>query len=194
MSDHYWNEPIRWNRKAEKAGKQLKVFCGSMCDIMDDEAPAGQRERLWDVIDRTPHLIWQLLTKRPENYNKYLPGCFIHGNVWLGTTAEDQKYFDLRWPILFNASLNQGRCLTWISYEPALGPLCLFPHSAPEWVIFGGESGAGRRPMQEGWATDLREECRRRGVAFFMKQFGARTPAEGKLLIPDFLKVQEFPV
>lgn len=193
MADKYWREPLKWDAKAKADGVKLKVFCASMADIMDDEAPEGQRERLWSLINETPNLIWQLLTKRPENYNKYLPGIFVHGNVWLGTTAEDQKYFDLRYPILFNASLNQGRCLIWISYEPALGPLRLFPHSAPEWIIFGGESGAGRRAMQEQWAVDLLKECRERNVSFFMKQYSARTAKEGKLLVPDFLNVQQFP-
>jgi len=67
-SDSNWRQPLAWNRAAANAGRIDKVFCGSMCDVMDDEAPAGGRERLWELIDQTPHLIWQLLTKRPHRY------------------------------------------------------------------------------------------------------------------------------
>src|ERR1035438_1812836 len=78
MSDHYWKDPIRWDKKAAKEGVKRKVFCASMADILDDDAPEGQRERLWDLIDQTPNLIWQLLTKRPQRYERYLPKDFKH--------------------------------------------------------------------------------------------------------------------
>jgi protein gp37 len=198
FSDKYWNEPLKWDAAALAAGKAHKVFCASMADIMDDEAPAGQLDRLWDLIDRTPNLLWQLLTKRPERYINMLPKIFRHRNVGLGATAEDQKYFDLRFPRLFEAAASvRGVQFTWISYEPALGPLHFYssshPYLQPDWVIFGGESGAGRRPMQEQWAVDLLKECRERGIRFFMKQYSAQTPAEGKLLIPAHMLIQEFP-
>jgi protein gp37 len=194
MSEHYWNEPLRWNRKAEKAGKLTKVFCASMADIMDVEAPAGQRERLWEVIDKTPYLIWQLLTKRPENFKRFLP-AFKHGNVWLGVTAEDQEYYNKRWPILA-LECDKRNLRSWISYEPALGPLSMtdFP-IWPTWIIFGGESGAHRRECQQAWLESLIAEIAefQPHCKLFVKQFSARTPNEGKLLIPDFLKIQEFP-
>jgi protein gp37 len=164
-----------------------------MADVLDDEAPAGARERLWDLIDRTPFLTWQLLTKRPENYSEMLPDRFKHANVQLGTTAEDQKYFALRWPFLW-AVTTRMNLLSWISYEPALGPLTLRSWAnRPDWMIFGGESGNGFRPMQESWAVDLLKECRDYKIAFFMKQFAARTPTIGKTLIPAHLLVQDFP-
>jgi protein gp37 len=198
MSDAYWRQPLRWNANAKKEGVKHKVFCASMADVMDDETPEGQRARLWELIDNTPNLIWQLLTKRPQRYMTYLPTGFKHGNVWLGTSAEDQRNYDLRWPILRKASDNWGT-ISWISYEPALGPLTLRTPSAdgnfkvPDWVICGGESGNERRPMEQTWAEKLRDECRIFGVKFFMKQMSARTPEQGKTLIPAHLLIHEFP-
>lgn len=197
FGDKHWNEPLKWNRDAEKAGKPAMVFCASMADIMDDEAPEGARERLWKLIDDTPHLIWQLLTKRPHRYERYLPATFKHGNVWLGTTAENQEFYDVRWPILSKVGILR-KFTRWISYEPALGPLRLTNgHGAwPEWVIFGGESGAGRRPCEVEWANALRRECQEElggQTKFFVKQMGGRTPTEGKAAIPEHLQIQEFP-
>ena len=63
----------------------------------------------------------------------------------------------------------------------------------PDMIIFGGESGAQRRPCERIWAENLLRECRERDVAFFMKQMGGRTPAEGKAAIPPELNIQEFP-
>ena len=84
---------------ARKAGKHALVFCASMADVMDDEAPAGQRSRLWELIAATPYLTWQLLTKRPQRYARWLPRESLM-NIWLGATCEDQATYDLRWPIL----------------------------------------------------------------------------------------------
>lgn len=198
FGDAHWNEPLAWNRKAEAAGKPLKVFCGSMCDVMDDEAPAGARERLWDLIDNTPHLIWQLLTKRPQRYRRYLPKSFKHRNVWPGTSAEDQPNYDLRWPILNQTVVDLDFDIAWISYEPALGPVSMMglqaEHSVPDWIIFGGESGNNRRPMHAAWAATLKAECQILGTAFWMKQYGARTPAIGAALVPAEMLLRQFPL
>jgi protein gp37 len=194
FGDKHWDEPLKWNAAARMTGVRAKVFCGSMCDIMDDEAPEGQRERLWKLIDATPNLIWQLLTKRPQRYRRYCPERFKYINVWLGMTAENQEAFDVRVDHLIDASINIGT-RDFISYEPALGPLTFEsrPNYAPDWVIFGGESGNSRRPCDRRWAETLLAECRAKGIAFFMKQMSARTPAEGKAAIPPELNIQEFP-
>ena len=118
-----WKKPLTWNRKAEKAGVRRRVFCASLCDVFDHEAPAGARADLWDLIRKCPELDWQLLTKRPENIEQYLPADWYHyhgwPNVWLGTTTEDQAAYDLRWPILSGIYA----AVHFISYEPAIGPL-----------------------------------------------------------------------
>jgi len=195
FGDKHWNEPLKWNKQAEKEGRKHLVFCASMADVMDDEAPESARERLWALIDQTPNLIWQLLTKRPQRYERYLPAKFEHDNVWLGTTAEDQDNYNLRWPILAKAC-DRFDAPSWISYEPAIGPLTLtdFPRW-PRWIIFGGESGNNRRPCESEWAYNLLREIREYMpfTAFFMKQMGGRTPSDGKAAIPPELNIQEFP-
>lgn len=205
-SEANWHAPIKWNKDAEKAGEQHMVFCASLADVMDDEAPEGVRERLWDMIDKTPHLTWQLLTKRPQRYSRNLPQCgFDHKNVWLGTSAEDQENYNLRWRYLREAA-HDFHCTSFISYEPALGPLSIdefrmsypaceeddFP-LYPDWLICGGESGNGRRPMEQEWAERIADECAMDGTKFFMKQMSARTPEEGAALIPAHLLVRDFP-
>lgn len=196
FGEKHWNEPRKWNAKAEQAGEKRKVFCASMADVMDDEAPAGERDRLWELIDSTPFLIWQLLTKRPQRYGRYLPAMFRHGNVQFGTTTENQEQFNIRWKYVSEVAL-EYRAIGWISYEPALGPLTMQyepPALRPEWVVFGGESGSGFRPTEQRWAEAMLAECRKYNVAFFMKQMAAQTPQRGKELIPAHLRVQEFPL
>ena len=199
-SDANWKQPLKWDRDAAKTGVKAKVFCASLADVMDDEAPEGQRERLWELIDNTPNLIWQLLTKRPQRYMNYLPKAFKNWNVWLGASAENQQFYDVRWPILAGVRRHfAGLVTTFISYEPALGPLSLEPHAhkldvgVPEWLIFGGESGTNRRPMDVEWAENIRAECEKYNVAFFMKQMSARTPEQGAQLIPAHMLIREYP-
>ena len=193
-SDANWKQPLRWDKEAYSLGRKDKVFCASLADVMDDEAPAGQRERLWELIDNTPNLIWQLLTKRPQRYMRYLPKEFKYCNVWLGMSAENQENFEIRADHLIDASVDRGT-VAFISYEPALGPLTLRtrPNWQLDWLICGAESGANRRPMEKLWVESIQKECAERGTKFFMKQFGARTPEEGARLIPAELLIREFP-
>lgn len=200
FGDKHWNEPLKWEKDAARTGVKAKVFCASMADVMDDEWPEGTRERLWALIDSTPNLIWQLLTKRPSRYGRYLPAAFKHDNVWLGTSAETQEYYDVRWPLLAEAANAMGMLTTFISYEPALGPLTIVKRSRggfhsgyPDWLIAGGESGPKRRPMNPEWAENIKKECEERGVSFWMKQFSALTPEQGAALIPAELLVRQFP-
>jgi protein gp37 len=194
FGDKHWADPLKWNLAAKSEGVRHKVFCASMADVMDDEAPPGARERLWGLIDQTSHLIWQLLTKRPHRYERYLPAAFTHDNVWLGISTENQHYYNVRWPIL-RAACERYHCISFVSYEPALGPLSMlgFP-SFPNWVICGGESGPHRRPMEQQWAENLLAECNCHGrPEFFMKQMSASTPEKGAELIPVHLLVRNFP-
>jgi protein gp37 len=190
----HWDEPLKWNRQAEKAGVRTRVFCASMADVMDDEAPEGELQRLWALIDATPWLDWQLLTKRPQRFARRLPKAgFRHKNVWLGTTCESQEYYDIRWPVLSKVAEAYG-LISFISYEPALGPLSIAGHATkPSWLIFGGETGAVRRPMDTSWAENVRDECERYNVSFFMKQMSARTPKTAKDLIPAALLIATWP-
>ena len=167
-----WKKPLAWNRKAQRDGVRRRVFCASLCDIFDHEAPAGARADLWDLIRQCQGLDWQLLTKRPENIEQYLPedwDDYGFEHVWLGTTTEDQAAYDLRWPIL--SSIRAA--VHFISYEPAIGPLSLSSQfTVPDWVIIGGESGNGARTMQPGWARGLVAQCHSLDIPVFMKQWG----------------------
>ena len=197
MSEDNWKQPLEWNAEAEREGKQRKVFCGSMCDVMDEEAPTGQRERLWKLIDATPYLIWQLLTKRPGSYDRLLPESFRHKNVWLGCSAENQRWYDKRWPLLLSAASKRG-LIAFVSYEPALGPLVLSGHATgPDWVICGGESAPDkkRREIEPGWAENLIAEIREKfpRTVFFMKQMSARTSPQAQKLVPAHLLIRQWP-
>lgn len=176
-SEPYWRNPLKWQAGAGafevRHGRRQRVFCASLADVFDNKADKAWRRDLFDLIAATPALDWLLLTKRPQNISKMLPSNWPSGgmsNVWLGTTAEDQEHFDQRWPVLAEIPA----ALRFISYEPAIGPLRL-PSDGPQpdWLISGGESGHGARPMNPQWARDVIGDCKRRGVAAFHKQWGA---------------------
>jgi protein gp37 len=187
-------QPFVWNRQAARLGRRYRVFCLSMGDVMDGEVPQAWREELWETIDQTPHLDWQLLTKRPENYHRYLPTAFKHNNVWLGTTAENQHYFDVRWRAMQLLRARFPQAPLWISYEPALGPVTVVgAELIPNWIIFGGESGSGARPIDVEWARDIRDECARLGISFFMKQMASHSIHRAKHSIPEDLKIRQYP-
>ncbi len=105
LSEANWQRPLRWNRDAERAGIPAKVFCASMADVFEDHPDvAAPRERLWGLIEATPWLIWQLLTKRPENIARMVPwGGEWPPHVWVGTSVENQRYADERIPVLVSA-------------------------------------------------------------------------------------------
>ena len=211
MAAAYWRRPPAWSREAQRAGRPLKVFCASMADVFErhpePEANVrlnGARERLWSVIEDTPWLRWQLLTKRPENVTAMVPwqpGRWP-ANVWLGTSVETQRYAHQRIPHLLAA----GAGTTFLSCEPLLDKLNLSDWLGPraeralaargwmtpadrdpagdfarlrgnryiDWVIAGGESGTQARRTELAWCRSLRDQCAQQGVPFFMKQLGTR--------------------
>ena len=170
----YWRQPLLWNRRAAARGRRMRVFCASLADVFDNKAPRGAQVGHWSLIERTPNLIWMLLTKRPENMALRAPlawggGHRVPENVWLGITAENQIEYDRRWPLVadWNAAVR------FVSYEPALGPLDITGHEEkPDWMICGGESGPNARPMYLGWARAIRDQCDAGGIPFFFKQHG----------------------
>ena len=184
-----WRKPLAWNRAALKAGVRRRVFCASLADVFDHEAPDGARADLWNLILECQALDWQLLTKRPQNIEQYLPrgwGPYGWPNVWLGTTTEDQSAYDLRWPILAEIPAS----VWFISYEPAIGPLILGAgYTFPDWVIWGGESGPKARPMLPTWARALTHQCRFLGVSVFGKQWG--TYASNPIVVEGLGSIQE---
>jgi protein gp37 len=175
QSDHYWDDPLRWNRRAARTGFQELVFCGSMCDVMERRADlSAPRKRLFRLIEATPNLIWTLLTKRPQEYVKCLPDAWLETprpNVCLLTTVEAQDYLPRIDELLKAPAVVHG-----ISVEPMLGPIKLPANllhlGNRAWVIAGGESGPGARPSHPDWFRDLRNQCVRAGVPLFFKQWG----------------------
>jgi protein gp37 len=195
FGDKHWNEPLKW---------EGRVFCASMADVFEmNHKLDAERERLWKLIEATPNLTWQLLTKRPENVNRLAPDSWIYGdwpeNVWLGTTVEDQVRANIRVPRLLATPAK----VRFLSCEPLLGevhlPKWLYggPHgdertNAIQWVICGGESGNGYRPLELAHARILKRECEWAGVPFFFKQVGGRTPTAGGDEL-DGQVIKEFP-
>lgn len=177
-SDQNWMQPLRWNERARERRRRTKVFCGSMMDVFDPEVPDEWRRRLFELIEATPWLDWQLLTKRPNQIRRLLRRIGFWNklpmlNVWLGFTAGAQKFFDRRWPIVRDIPATIRFC----SYEPALGPLKLPADVVGRlhWLICGGETAPKKgegRPMDLDWARGIRNQCRDLGVRFFFKQTG----------------------
>jgi protein gp37 len=173
-----WANPRKWQANAatfqRTHGRRQRVFCASLADVFDNQAPPGARGDLWNLIRQCPDLDWLLLTKRPQNIAKMLPADwgarFGYPNVWLGTTTEDEKHYRLRFPVL--AAI--PAVLRFISYEPAVGPLgpLNLCGPLPDWIICGGESGPKARVMQHQWAATLRDECEELLIPFFFKQWG----------------------
>ena len=185
-SEANWKLPLRWAKAARPFKERPRVFCASLADWLDNKAPQQWRLDLAALIEATPELDWLLLTKRIENFHKLSPwgaALRLPENVWLGITCEDQQHYDRRWPMLSRISA----AVRFVSYEPALGPVQV-RGITPDWIICGGESGAGARYMKKEWARDLRDNCADLGVAFFMKQMTGRKP------IPPSLLVREFPL
>lgn len=121
FSDKHWYEPLKWNAQAAKAGQRYRVFCASMADVFDKNAPAGARERLWGLIKVTPNLDWLILTKRIGNAASMLPADWDDGyeNVWLGISIVNQEEADRDIPKL----LRTPAYVRWLSLEPLLGPV-----------------------------------------------------------------------
>jgi protein gp37 len=220
FSDAHWDKLNQWNDAAAKRGEQPKVF-PSMCDPLDNEVHAGLRDRFWRAIENTPALTWLVLTKRIGNAKKLLPQEWLKNgwpkNLWLGATVVNQTEANRDIPKLLAVPAR----VRFLSVEPMLGPISLteilvggghghhefspiitanvlkraspdLPHI--DWVICGGESGPGARPMHPDWARSLRDQCAAAGVAFMMKQMGGVRDKRGALEdLPEDLRVREFP-
>ena len=185
LSDAYWQQPHRWNKDAAKTGRRARVFCASMADVFEwKRGLATWRHRLWQLIDDTPHLDWLLLTKRPHLASRLTPwGASWPCNVWLGTTAEDQRWAEKRLPSLRAIPAT----VRFLSCEPLLGPVDLDPWLADgtvQWVIAGGESGPRARPSDPAWFLDLLTQCIRHGTPFHFKQWGEWAPVDSNGAVP----------
>jgi protein gp37 len=180
-TDANWRNPIKWNRQAEAVAEPTKVFCASMADVFDGEVGAHIRNRLWELIRETPNLDWQLLSKRPANFRRFLPKDWGQGykNVWLGVTAENRNEALRRIPLLQSTPA----AVRFVSAEPLLEDLGELDLTAIDWVIIGGESGGKARPFDVAWAEGLIKQSEQQGASVFMKQLGRRPSFNGNELV-----------
>lgn len=185
-----WRKPRRWQREALQSGERRRVFCASMCDVFDKNAPEGARERLWALIRETPNIDWQLLTKRAPNVARYLPPDWGAGypNVWLGVTVEDRKHGLPRIDVLRQIPA----AVRFLSVEPLLEDLGAIDLSGIHWVIVGGESGPKARALDASWVLSIRRQCAGQNVPFFFKQWGGRSDDKGGCVI-EGAEVKEWP-
>lgn len=149
--------------------KPTTYFVNSMSDVFHEDVPDSFIDEVLAVCKETPHHTYQLLTKRAER----LPGFFanrdVPTNVWLGVSVEDRKYGVPR----IRELRKVHAAVRFLSIEPLLGQLGKINLSGIHWIIVGGESGHGARPMEAAWAEDVRRQAEAQGVAFFFKQWGA---------------------
>lgn len=162
----------------EVVPSRRRVFCASLADVFDNEVAPEWRADLFELIERTPNLDWLLLTKRVGNVERLTPICWP-ANAWLGITVVNQEEADRDVPKLLQLRRDAGIPVAFLSCEPLLGPIDLDrAHQAPvrlprvDWVIVGGESGHGARPMHPDWARGIRDQCLLAGVPFLFKQWG----------------------
>lgn len=160
-AERTFTAPLRWKEPAY-------IFTCSYSDFFIEEADLW-RDEVWEIIKKTPHLTYQILTKRPANILDRLPSDWGNGypNVWLGVSTENQDLFDIRVPQVLEIPAR----LYFISAEPLLGPLSVSKYNL-QWVIVGGESGFNARPMELVWVYDIIKECSKAGLPVFIKQLG----------------------
>lgn len=175
-TDATFYAPLKWK-------EPKRVFTCSWSDFFIEEADMW-RSDAWNVISKTPHLTYQILTKRPERIPQYLSWPV---NTWLGVSLENARFYQrieylLRVPAL----------ITFLSIEPLLGRMNDVPLDGIGWVIVGGESGPNFRPLNLDWVREIRDRCIERHIPFFFKQGSALRSGQNRLL--DGREWSEFPV
>ena len=158
--------------------KPTMYFVCSMSDLFHKDVPFVFIDRVFDVMRATPQHTYQVLTKRPERMAEFAQGINWPANVWAGTSVESAEH---------SARINHLRDvpapIRFLSCEPLLGSLSGIALHGINWVIVGGESGPGARPMNLEWARELRDKCQAWGTPYFFKQVGGvNKKAAGRLL------------
>lgn len=178
-------------RDPERVQAPSRVFVNSMSDLFHPLVPDNYIAQIFEVMARVDRHTYQVLTKRPERAAEW-PGPWP-ANIWMGTSVEDQRAADLRIPHLQRC----GAAVRFLSAEPLIGPMDLAGRlDGVHWVIVGGESGKGHRPMPHGWARQIRDACLESGVAYFFKQSAAHRTELGCSLREEdgtFWQWQQFP-
>jgi protein gp37 len=157
---HVLELPLSWK-------KPHTIFVNSMSDLFLEGVPTQFIQEVFGVMRRSHWHTFQILTKRSERLASLAHSLPWPKNVWMGVTVENADYTyridDLR---------NTGAALKFLSIEPLLGPIPNLNLIGIDWVIVGGESGPGARPIKEDWVVDIKEQCLHASVPFFFKQWG----------------------
>ncbi len=168
---HKWTGKVRIDPKSLSAPAKVKkpslIFVNSMSDLFHEGVPLGYIKDVFKVMNETPQHTYQVLTKRSERLEEISSELTWTDNIWMGVSVEDQAT-----KFRINHLRNTDAKVKFLSLEPLLGPLGRINLKKIHWVIAGGESGPGARPMSEGWVRNLRDQCANKGVAFHFKQWG----------------------
>ena len=154
------DEPLAWR-------KPRMVFVNSMSDLFHQSVSSEFIEAVFSVMNRAPRHTFQVLTKRPARVAQLDRRLRWTPNIWLGVTIESERWMD-RLALL----VQTGAQTKFLSLEPLLGPLPSLHLEGVDWVITGGESGPGARPVEANWIRDIRDLCLESEVPFFFKQWG----------------------
>jgi protein gp37 len=152
--------PFRWK-------KPRRIFVNSMSDLFHDSVPTAFIQKVFEVMADAHWHDYQILTKRAARLRDLDPVLEWPNHVWMGVSVENHRFVD-RIDYLRRTRAK----LKFLSLEPLLGPLPRLDLNGIHWVIAGGESGPGARPMQSEWVRDIRDQCAANGVPFFFKQWG----------------------
>lgn len=160
------DDPKRWR-------KSSRVFVNSMSDLFHERMPLSFLSEIFRVMEECPRHVFQILTKRHERMLELAPKLPWPENVWMGVSVENQDYAHrVRYLREVPAAVR------FLSCEPLLGPLKLNLEGI-HWVIVGGESGPGHRPIEAEWVRGIYEQTKASGAAFFFKQWGGLRPKSG---------------
>jgi protein gp37 len=171
MHEHVLELPLRWK-------KPRMVFVNSMGDLFHDDVSTAFILRVFDVMKRAHWHTFQVLTKRSTRLRELDPCLPWAPNIWAGVTVENQD------SVVRIKDLRRTRAMTkFLSLEPLLAPLPFLKLDGIHWIIVGGESGPGARPMKQSWVKDIHRQCRKTCVPFFFKQWGGKNKKlNGRLL------------
>ncbi len=171
LHPHMLEVPLTWK-------KPQMIFVNSMSDLFHEAVPLAFIQKIFDVMRQANWHTFQVLTKRSARLLELSPQLTWPANIWMGVSVENCDY-----TVRIDHLRQTGACIKFLSLEPLLGPLPELQLQGIHWVIVGGESGPGARPMAEAWVTDIRDQCLRADVPFFFKQWGGvRKKQAGRLL------------
>ena len=163
--------PLTWK-------KPQTIFVNSMSDLFHEDIPLSFISDVFNIITRASWHTFQVLTKRSKRLLELSPRLNWPDNLWMGVSVENSDYM-----YRIKDLASTGASIKFLSLEPLLGPLPNLELSGIDWVIVGGESGPGARPIDISWVTDIRDQCLHANIPFFFKQWGGENKKKnGRLL------------